>query len=64
MTADQEEYVSGCQHYWLIDSPNGPTSRGVCKLCGECAEFRNSLPGSGWDRESPQGKRARQARAR
>ena len=33
---------SGCAHYWVIESANGPTSRGVCKFCGEQREFRNS----------------------
>jgi len=32
----------GCAHYWVIESANGPTSRGVCKFCGEKREFRNS----------------------
>ena len=59
----QEELPeSDCRHHWMIESPNGPTSVGTCKLCGMRAEFRNSMPGSGWDRESPQAKRMRQAR--
>jgi hypothetical protein len=33
-----------CRHYWIIESPHGPTSRGVCKLCGAEKEFRNSFP--------------------
>ncbi len=61
---NQEQAVSECKHYWMIDSPNGPTSEGVCKICGERSEFRNSMQGSGWDRESAQGKRVRQARSR
>jgi len=32
-----------CQHRWSIEEPNGPTSRGVCKLCHEVREFRNSF---------------------
>jgi hypothetical protein len=44
----------------MIESPNGPTSVGTCRNCGAQSEFRNSMPGSGWDRESPQAKRARQ----
>ena len=24
-----------CIHYWVYESPNGPFSIGVCKLCGE-----------------------------
>ena len=59
---EEEEQISDCMHHWVIDSPNGPTSVGVCKVCGERSEFRNSMPGSGWDRENAQKKRARQAR--
>ena len=33
-----------CRHHWVIESPNGPMSLGVCKLCGTEREFRNSLP--------------------
>jgi len=33
-----------CTHYWMIESPTGPTSRGVCKLCGAEREFRNNVP--------------------
>ncbi len=31
-----------CGHYWIIEGPEGPTSRGVCKFCGEEKEFYNS----------------------
>jgi len=58
-----EEPVNSCQHYWMIASPNGPVSEGVCKYCGESSEFKNSIQGSGWDRESPQSRKARQAKA-
>ena len=30
-----------CTHFWVIDSPNGRTSSGKCKLCGEIKEFNN-----------------------
>jgi len=30
-----------CCHYWVVESPNGPTSRGTCKFCGEIKEFDN-----------------------
>jgi hypothetical protein len=40
----------GCVHYWIIDIPAGPVSRGKCRLCGESREFRNYLEtASGWD---------------
>jgi len=30
-----------CQHYWVIEPPNGPISKGVCKLCSAEKNFRN-----------------------
>jgi len=30
-----------CTHHWIIETPNGPISKGVCKLCGEEREFSN-----------------------
>jgi len=34
-----------CVHYWIIDPPDGPTSKGKCKHCGMVAEFYNNLQG-------------------
>ncbi len=34
-----------CYHYWLMESPDGSVSRGVCKRCGVEREFYNS-PGA------------------
>jgi len=31
-----------CVHYWLIDTPEGPTSTGKCKYCGMEREFNNT----------------------
>ena len=42
-----------CRHYWIIESPNGPTSRSVCKLCGVEKEFHNFLPYSVWEDNLP-----------
>ena len=33
-----------CNHHWIIETANGPTSRGVCKLSGAEQEFYNWLP--------------------
>ena len=33
-----------CIHHFDIPPPDGPTSEGVCRLCGERREFHNSLP--------------------
>ena len=41
-----------CAHHWVIDSPSGPTSIGICKLCGDEQEFQNSLSDAGWEKES------------
>ena len=30
-----------CAHHWLIESPDGETSRGTCRLCGASREFFN-----------------------
>jgi hypothetical protein len=34
----------GCPHYWIIESPAGPTSEAICVLCGAAAEFSNYVP--------------------
>jgi len=41
---EQFESEMECRHYWLIESPNGPSSRGVCKFCGMEREFLNARP--------------------
>ena len=40
-----------CPHHWAIESPNGPTSYGTCKRCGETREFRNSIKITSWESE-------------
>jgi hypothetical protein len=30
-----------CHHFWLIEPALGPTSQGVCKLCGQKKTFLN-----------------------
>lgn len=42
-----------CAHHWLIESPNGETSRGTCKLCGATKEFPNSAEDGLWERDVP-----------
>ena len=32
----------GCTHHWIIATPNGHLSRGVCKRCGCERDFENS----------------------
>lgn len=42
-----------CSHQWVIDSPAGPTSRGVCRLCDEERQFQNYIEGSSWGYDVP-----------
>lgn len=39
-------------HWWVIETPSGPTSLGVCKYCGEVRDFRNR-----WDADTEYGRR-------
>ncbi|MFH1140799.1 MAG: hypothetical protein V1724_03815 [Chloroflexota bacterium] len=48
-----EENVVLCRHYWVIDSAGGPTSKGVCRLCGVQRQFKNYLEDAPWDNEKP-----------
>jgi hypothetical protein len=38
-----------CTHYWVIESPQGPTSLGRCKFCGSVSEFSNYVPYPTWE---------------
>ena len=33
-----------CSHFWDIEAANGPSSLGICRLCGEKKEFLNAFP--------------------
>lgn len=58
--AKQEIYdpvVLICQHYWVIESPAGPTSEGICKKCGTRRMFFNHV-----DPEKVIDKRSRMAK--
>ncbi len=41
-----------CRHHWIIESPNGETSAGICKRCGAKRHFRNSYEDYAWDPDS------------
>ncbi len=45
----QEEEGPRCRHHWVIESPQGATSMGKCKVCGEIKEFRNSAADTLWE---------------
>jgi hypothetical protein len=44
---EEEEADHG--HHWMIESPNGPTSIGTCKVCGTLREFKNSIQITSWE---------------
>ncbi len=35
-------------HFWLVESPNGPTSIGRCRYCGAVKELANSPHAAGF----------------
>lgn len=39
---------TACRHYWVIEVASGPTSRGVCRICGEERVFQNSWTDAGY----------------
>jgi hypothetical protein len=45
--ATEDEPV--CRHHWVIESPHGATSHGICKICGEGREFQNSASDTLWE---------------
>ncbi len=50
---DQEQAT--CRHHWVIGAPEGATSDGRCKRCGEVREFSNSSTDSLWERDGGAG---------
>jgi len=44
----ETKVAAECRHHWIIESPQGPTSKGVCKLCGTEREFANYIPDLRW----------------
>ena len=41
---ERNETKDECNHFWEIETANGPKSQGVCKRCGESKEFFNAFP--------------------
>jgi hypothetical protein len=42
------QLISDCCHHWVIESPDGPTSSGICRDCGEMRDFKNSIQVTSW----------------
>jgi hypothetical protein len=49
--ANEATAETRCRHHWLIESPHGAISTGICKLCGAQKEFRNSASDMLWEDE-------------
>lgn len=39
---ERRKRTSSCQHRWMIETPHGATSRGLCKRCGSTKRFPNA----------------------
>ena len=50
--AETQQVKETCTHHWLIDPPDGPVSKGVCKKCGAEKDFKNYIFYSPWESES------------
>ena len=46
----QEVYEGSlvCRHHWLIQAADGPTSAGICRICGENRDFKNYVETATW----------------
>ena len=42
----------GCPHYWIIDAPTGPVSRGECQMCSEVRMFKNYIEAAPWGEDA------------
>ncbi len=49
MEEQHEHSVKTCRHHWIIETPNGATSRGTCKRCGMTKQFPNAPDDALWD---------------
>ena len=41
-------------HHWLVESPNGPKSKGRCAVCKEEKYFSNSIEVTSWPKSKPE----------
>ena len=42
------EDVKTCAHHWVIQPAMGPSSPGVCQICGETKDFQNYVEAASW----------------
>ena len=41
--------TGSCRHHWVIETPHGVTSRGMCKRCGTTRRFPNAAEDAIWE---------------
>ena len=41
--AREDQPAPVCCHYWIIETANGPISRGECEICHEVRDFKKSV---------------------
>ena len=41
--AGEVQLAPTCCHYWIIETAQGPISRGDCQICHEVRDFKNSV---------------------
>jgi hypothetical protein len=41
--------TGACQHRWVIETPHGATSRGLCRRCGATKRFPNAAEDALWE---------------
>ena len=49
----KEQEDAACRHYWIIEAPTGPVSRGVCRVCNSVREFKNYIETAPWGEDTP-----------
>lgn len=48
---EDQGQASLCRHYWVIETPNGPVSRGVCRYCEAVRDFKNFIDSLPWSED-------------
>ena len=61
-TGEKAEAAVDCKHYWVIETPVGRTSRGVCRFCGAERDFANYIPHDSWEDDTFRFERGRSHR--
>jgi hypothetical protein len=49
---DEGVETNSCVHHWIIESPSGRTSAGICRVCGAQRDFQNYVSDFIWEGDS------------